>query len=94
VRWTVLPLLAAAPLFAQNSAQNPAQDSVFKVSVDLVQVDAVVTDSQGHHSRAGVLGPGQLRLPDSLPAGDYAVELVVHDGGKSATQWTDFTIVK
>jgi hypothetical protein len=37
---------------------------------------------------------GQVRLPESLPAGDYALELLVHDGGKSVTQWTDFTIVK
>jgi VWFA-related protein len=37
---------------------------------------------------------GQVKLPDSLPAGDYALELLVHDGGKSATQWTDFVIVK
>ena len=37
---------------------------------------------------------GRVRLPDSLPAGDYALELLVHDAGKSATQWTDFTIVK
>jgi hypothetical protein len=37
---------------------------------------------------------GQIRLPDSLPPGDYTLELLVHDGGKAAIQWTDFTIVK
>ncbi len=45
MRRSLVPFFAAATLLAQN----PAQDSVFKVSVDLVQVDAVVTDSQGHH---------------------------------------------
>jgi VWFA-related protein len=41
---------------------------------------------------------GQIRLPDFLPPGDYAFELVVQDrgnvGGHAATQWTDFTLVK
>jgi VWFA-related protein len=33
------------PLFAQTSIQDP----IIRVSIDLVQVDAVVTDSQGRH---------------------------------------------
>jgi VWFA-related protein len=37
--------LAALPLLAQTTGQDP----VIRVTVDLVQVDAVVTDSQGRH---------------------------------------------
>jgi hypothetical protein len=41
---------------------------------------------------------GQIKLPDFLPAGDYALELIVRDRGNpaspSAAQWTDFTLVK
>ena len=36
---------AASLLMAQNTAPDP----IIKVSVDLVQIDAVVTDSQGRH---------------------------------------------
>ena len=35
---------------------------------------------------------GQLRLPDTLPAGDYAMELVVRDDSRVATQWTEFSL--
>jgi VWFA-related protein len=37
--------LAALPLLAQTPGQGP----VIRVTVDLVQVDAIVTDTQGHH---------------------------------------------
>jgi hypothetical protein len=37
--------LAVLPLLAQTTGQDP----VIRVTVDLVQVDAVVTDSQGRH---------------------------------------------
>jgi hypothetical protein len=37
--------LAVIPLLAQTTGQGP----VIRVTVDLVQVDAVVTDSQGRH---------------------------------------------
>jgi VWFA-related protein len=37
--------LAVFPLVAQTAGQDP----VIRISVDLVQMDAVVTDPQGHH---------------------------------------------
>jgi hypothetical protein len=42
---------------------------------------------------------GQLKLPDSLPAGDYSVELVIEDqlaAGKDheTSQWGAFTLVQ
>src|SRR5579871_4101039 len=44
-------LLCAALLDAQQPAPapNPPQEPVFSVTTTLVQVDAVVTDSKGHH---------------------------------------------
>ncbi|HEY4087944.1 MAG TPA: VWA domain-containing protein, partial [Bryobacteraceae bacterium] len=71
MRRSVVPLFAAATLLAQS----PAPDSVFKVSVDLVQVDAVVTDSQGHHV-AG-LKPEDFQIledgkPQKITAFSYA----------------------
>ncbi len=41
-------LLGAAPLSAQSTARQAA-DPVIRVTVDLVQLDAVVTDSEGRH---------------------------------------------
>jgi VWFA-related protein len=45
MRVSIPVCLAVLPLFSQTSFQDP----VIRVSVDLVQVDARVTDSQGHH---------------------------------------------
>src|ERR1051326_3730512 len=62
MRWLALCLVPAGALLAQNSAPDP----VIKVSVDLVQMDAIVTDSQGHHV-AG-LKPEDFRiLEDGKP---------------------------
>ena len=44
-RWTVVPLFSLCLLQAQEPAPPPA--TVFSVSTTLVQIDAVVTDSQG-----------------------------------------------
>lgn len=43
-----LMALGSAPLTSQQPG-DPAAGPVIRVTVDLVQVDAVVTDSQGHH---------------------------------------------
>jgi hypothetical protein len=46
-----------------------------------------------------VAASGDMRLPESLPAGDYAMELVVYDRlatgkNEAASQWSDFSIVR
>lgn len=35
---------------------------------------------------------GTLRLPETLPSGDYVMELVVRDDLRTATQWAEFTL--
>src|SRR5262245_50749663 len=47
-RLIALILLTALSLPAQQNPRQPA-DPVIRVTVDLVQVDAVVTDSKGRH---------------------------------------------
>jgi VWFA-related protein len=44
-----LGLAMLAPPLAPQGASNRSADPVIRVTVDLVQLDAVVTDSQGHH---------------------------------------------
>lgn len=46
-RTILLPILALAPLFAQ-APQEPSPQGIIRITVNLVQVDAVVTDSEGH----------------------------------------------
>ena len=54
IQLAALALLAATGLFSQQPAQPvaPAAGQVFRVSGDLVQVDAVVTDSKGRQVAA------------------------------------------
>src|ERR1044071_3788101 len=40
-------LLAFVTSFAQNAKQEPAAEQVIRISVDLVQIDVVVTDRNG-----------------------------------------------
>ena len=47
-RFITLLMIAAAPLLAQQPQQNP-QPFGEKVDVNLVQLDAIVTDSRGNH---------------------------------------------
>jgi hypothetical protein len=44
-----LGLAMLAPPLAPQWASNRSADPVIRVTVELVQLDAVVTDSQGHH---------------------------------------------
>jgi len=45
--WRTILLVGLVPLFAQ-APENPNSQPLIRVTVDLVQVDAVVTDSQGN----------------------------------------------
>lgn len=36
---------------------------------------------------------GKLKIPPGMAPGDYAVALVIHDGERTAMQWTDFTLI-
>jgi VWFA-related protein len=67
-RFTTLPMAAllcigGGALSAQQASSGiplPAADPVIHVSVNLVQVDAVVTDSEGHH--VSDLAPGDFGI--------------------------------
>jgi VWFA-related protein len=52
----------------------------------------------GGDSDSAIPGAGVVKLPPTLPPGDYALELSVYDElekrPQSATQWVDFTLVK
>jgi hypothetical protein len=53
----------------------------------------------GANSAAAVHATGEIKLPATLPPGDYALELSVHDRLatkqlEGAVQWVDFTLVK
>jgi len=49
VSWLALGLVGAAPQAPPQREQPPAPSPVVRVSLTLVQVDAVVTDKAGHH---------------------------------------------
>lgn len=62
-RHTLLAVLIAAFLASTPGAQEPARPDdrpVFRVSVSLVQLDAVVTDKQGRH--VTTLGPADFEV--------------------------------
>jgi VWFA-related protein len=62
----LLALALVVPLAAQRSPERLEQGPVFRLSVSLVQVDAVVTDRKGHH--VTTLGPADFRvLQDGKP---------------------------
>jgi VWFA-related protein len=51
------------------------------------------------NSTAAVHAAGEIKLPETLPPGDYALELSVHDRlekkqSRGASQWVDFTLLK
>jgi hypothetical protein len=54
----------------------------------------------GEESPAGrAVISGNIKLPESLPAGDYAMELMVRDklagaGSRTLSQWSDFTLAR
>jgi hypothetical protein len=56
----LLALALVVPLAAQRSPERLEQGPVFRLSVSLVQVDAVVTDRKGHH--VTTLGPADFRV--------------------------------
>lgn len=67
---SLLPVLAFATLFAQSPPPStpfePPPDSVIRINVDLVQIDAVVTDHQG--KPVSTLQAGDFRiLQDGKP---------------------------
>ena len=58
-------------------------------------ISLVIADG---NSRTAVHAAGEIRLPSSLPAGDYAIELSAYDRldrkeMRHATQWVNFTLV-
>ena len=57
-----------------------------------------VTYADGNSTEA-IHATGQIKLPATLPTGDYALELSVYDrlektAQQRAAQWVDFTLAK
>ena len=76
-------LLGTVPEAQQPAPLRPADQPVFRLSVSLVQLDAVVTDKQGHH--VTTLGRDDFEVyQDGRPQPVTAVSYVESDDG-----WVD-----
>ncbi len=76
-------LLGTVPEAQQPAPSRPADQPVFRLSVSLVQLDAVVTDKQGHH--VTTLGRDDFEVyQDGRPQPVTAVSYIESDDG-----WVD-----